>query len=276
MPPVPNVILARPGSTHPWPTSDACWSPMRAAIGGAPGSAVAVPTTPVESTIDGSRPPGMPSSSRVRSFHALPSVASSPVTAALLWSVTWRSPPDSAQATQVSTVPAHRSRSRAPSTWSSSQASLVADWLGASARSWVAFATMHSTTVRRSCQPRAGPIGAPVRRSQTTVLARWLVIPTAVIGSPAAATASWAASSVSVASAAASNSTSPGDGVAGGVDRRTKVAMRRSPSTTATREVVVPMSMTRIAVIDGAVGGRRGRGGPGRGGPRSARPRARR
>ena len=27
MPPVPNVILARPGRVQPWPISDACWSP---------------------------------------------------------------------------------------------------------------------------------------------------------------------------------------------------------------------------------------------------------
>ncbi len=33
---------------------------------------------------------------------------------------------------------------------------------------------MHSTTVRRSCQPSAGPTGSPVTRSHTTVLARWL------------------------------------------------------------------------------------------------------
>jgi hypothetical protein len=39
--PVPNVIFVIPGSMQPCPTSDACWSPTRAAIGGAPGSAVA-------------------------------------------------------------------------------------------------------------------------------------------------------------------------------------------------------------------------------------------
>src|SRR3712207_6999654 len=27
MPPVPNVILAMPGRTQLWPTSEACWSP---------------------------------------------------------------------------------------------------------------------------------------------------------------------------------------------------------------------------------------------------------
>ena len=91
-----------------------------------------------------------------------------------------------------------RSRGRGrgrPATWSSSQASLVADWFGASARSCSALAMMHSPTVRRSCQPSAGPIGSPVARSQTTVLARWLVMPTAVIGSSTASVTSAAASS---------------------------------------------------------------------------------
>ena len=37
MPPVPNVILASPRRTQPCPTSEACWSPASAAIGGAPG-----------------------------------------------------------------------------------------------------------------------------------------------------------------------------------------------------------------------------------------------
>ena len=42
IPPVPNVILASPRRTQPCPTSDACWSPTSAVIGGAPGSAVRV------------------------------------------------------------------------------------------------------------------------------------------------------------------------------------------------------------------------------------------
>ena len=63
MPPVPNVILACPGDVQPCPASDACWSPASAAIGGAPGSAVAAPITPDESTIDGSIDIGTPSSS---------------------------------------------------------------------------------------------------------------------------------------------------------------------------------------------------------------------
>ena len=56
IPPVPNVIFAGPGVTHAWPTSDACWSPTSAAIGGAPGSAVAGPTIPLVSTSVGQHP----------------------------------------------------------------------------------------------------------------------------------------------------------------------------------------------------------------------------
>ena len=43
---------------------------------------------------------------------------------------------------------------------------------------------MQSKTVRRSCQPMPGPIGSPVARSHTIVLARWLVMPTATGAGP--------------------------------------------------------------------------------------------
>ena len=55
----------------------------------------------------------------------------SPVTPALVASVTWTSPPLSVHATHVSTVPKHRSRSRSGSAMSSRKPSLVADALGA-------------------------------------------------------------------------------------------------------------------------------------------------
>ena len=47
--------------------------------------------------------------------------------------------------------------------------------------------------VRRSCHTMAGWIGAPLRRSHTTVVSRWLAMPTAATSAaeaPAAATAS--------------------------------------------------------------------------------------
>ena len=79
--------------------------------------------------------------------------------AALVWSVTWTAPPDNRHASHVSSVPKPRSRSAAPGVLASSHATLVADWFGASDSPWSALATMHSVTVRRSCQPSAGPTG---------------------------------------------------------------------------------------------------------------------
>ena len=273
IPPVPNVILARPGVTQPCPTSDACWSPISAAIGGPPGIAVASPITPLVSTMLGSSARSRPRLVSTRSLHVRPSRSSSPVIAAFDGSVTWTAPSVSDHVSQVSTVPKHRSRSAAPGVLARSQASFVADWFGASARSCSARAARHSPTVRRSCQPSAGPIGSPVARSQTMVLARWLVIPTAVIGSPSVV-ASATASRTTRASSAASNSTRPGNGVAGAKGRRAMVRMRRSPSTTAARTLVVPTSMASSAVMPssrGCPGARPGCAAPGR----AARPRAR-
>ena len=234
IPPVPNVILARPGRTHPWPTRLPCWSPTSAAKGGDPASALASPKTPVESTTVGSISIGTPSAAQASVDHAVVSARSRPVTAAFDGSVTCTAPPDSTHATQVSTVPKHRSRSRAPAMLFSSQATLVADWLGASASPCSAFAVMQSNTVRRSCQPSPGPIGWPVLRSHTNVEARWLVMPTASTG-PAAASDLVATSSTAAAIAAPSNSTSPGNGVDGGNGRYSSACTAPSPSTTAAR-----------------------------------------
>ena len=48
--PVPKVALASPGWTQPWPMRDACWSPTRAQIGGAPARALASARSPDEAT----------------------------------------------------------------------------------------------------------------------------------------------------------------------------------------------------------------------------------
>ncbi len=58
----------------------------------------------------GSTPRGMRRASSMASSQSDPAAASSPVTPALVASVTCSVPPDSVQATQVSTVPKHRSR----------------------------------------------------------------------------------------------------------------------------------------------------------------------
>ncbi len=73
MPPVPKVTLASPGRVQPWPISDACWSPAIPAMGGAPGRALAGPTTPLESTTAGRTLRGMRRASRMVSSHADPS-----------------------------------------------------------------------------------------------------------------------------------------------------------------------------------------------------------
>src|SRR3954449_6674423 len=125
IPPVPNVTFAKPGCTQPCPTRLACWSPINAASGGAPASALASPNTPVESTTVGSISIGTPSAAHASTDHAEVSAVSNPVTAALEGSVTCTAPRDSTHATHVSTVPKQRSRSRAPATLLSSQATLV-------------------------------------------------------------------------------------------------------------------------------------------------------
>ena len=216
MPPVPKVIFVSPGRTQLWPTRLACWSPTSALSIGAPGSAVAGAMGPEVSTSRGIIDREMRNTPSTVSFQSLASPSVSPVTAAFDRSVTWATPSVSTQAIQLSTVPKHRSRPRSGSRLSSSQASLVADWLGARARPWFALAMMQSNTVRRSCQPRPGPIGWPVARSHTTVEARCVLTPTACTGLPWRASASRATSSVTAAISAASNSTRPGAGLVGG------------------------------------------------------------
>ncbi len=109
-----------------------------------------------------------------------PSPWTSPVTPALEASVTWRSPPDRVQATQVSTVPKASSprsdRDRSGSARSRRAATLVAEALGATRMPW-AWSSRQVPTVRRSCQPSPGPTGTPVARSHTMVEARWLAMP---------------------------------------------------------------------------------------------------
>ena len=182
MPPVPNVILACPAVTQPCPASDACWSPASAAIGGAPGSAGRV--------ADDARRVDDRRQHRHRHAEQLAHPRAPP---ALLDRVEAgdggvRVIGDVQRALRqhprhpVSTVPKQRSSgSRPSSALASSQPILVADWLGARRSPCSALATMHSPTVRRSCQPSAGPIGRPVARSHTIVVARWLVMPTASI-----------------------------------------------------------------------------------------------
>ena len=107
---------------------------------------------------------------------------------AFVWSLMWSdppaAPPDRVQAIQLSTVPMQTSRPVRSPLLASSQATFVTDWFGAIVHPCSALAVRHSPMVRRSCQPSPLPIGSPVVRSHSSVEARWLVMPTAVIGSP--------------------------------------------------------------------------------------------
>ena len=83
---------------------------------------------------------------------------------------------------------ARRARA-APSTWSSSQASLVPEKYGiehqagrarGTRASWpAALSSRAASAVRRSCQTIALCSGLPVARSHTSVVSRWLVMPIA-------------------------------------------------------------------------------------------------
>ncbi len=163
-------------------------------------------------------------------FQSLPSTSRSAIVAAeaLVWSLTCSDPPDSVHATQLSTVPKQRSRPARSPLLARIQASFVTDWFGASAQPCSARAIRHSPIVRRSCQPRPGPIGSPGR-----------AIPDDRAGPlvgdadgdaparPTVASTACAASSTLVAMSAASNSTRPGAGLVGGHGRYSS-ARRRS------------------------------------------------
>ena len=81
---------------------------------------------------------------------------------------------------------------RAPGTFSRIQAILLAEKYGSGTRPVLA-ATVSARprrtrsaiigSVRRHCQQMALHTGSPVRRSHTTVVSRWLVMPTAAMRS---------------------------------------------------------------------------------------------
>ena len=244
MPPVPKVAFASPGRVQPCPTSDACWSPAMPHTTGDPVNAVAAPTAPDESTMAGSTVGGMRRASRMAWSHPDPSAASSPVTPALVASVTCSAPPDSVHTTQESTVPTHRSRVRSGSAMSRSMDTLVADSLGATRRP-CSRRTRQVPTVRRSCHPMPGPTGSPVLRSHTIVEARWLAMPTPSTGPPSPS-APAATSSTASAMARASNSTKPGAGDDGSTGTCRPCSTAPSGRTTAARTPEVPTSTTRM------------------------------
>ncbi len=68
------------------------------------------------------------------------------------------------------------------------------------------------SAVRRSCQTMARWRGSPVRRSQTTMVSRWSVMPMAATGSSSVATSSASVAVTAAQISAASCSTQPGPG----------------------------------------------------------------
>ena len=260
---MPNVSLARPGVTHPCPTSDACWSPISAPIGGDPSRAVASPITPQESTTVGSTAAGMPRTSSVCCVplrgvgrhqprhggvrvvrHVQLAAAQLPRQPGL----------DGAEAhvalagaLDVVEQPRHLRR-RLVGCERQVVLGLRHDALHHGAQVLPAEGRRDRLAGGAIPHHRAGPLvrdaehAAPVRRRSRSPPGR------------RPSTTSYMAT--------ASNSTSPGAGVEGGDDRWASATIRSCSSTTAARIVVVPTSTTRIAVI-GALANRARR--PGRG-----------
>ncbi len=190
--------------------------------------------------------------------QALWRMSKSIVRDALLTSVACSAPPLRRHSSQLSTVPkasSPRAAARcAPLTWSSSQRSLVAEKYG-SMRSPVECCTIasspcarnwaHSGSVRRSCQTMALCSGLPVRRSHSSVVSRWLVMPMARMSpafKPALAMASRAVSSCVVQMSSGSCSTQPGCGKICRNSRCALATMRPCSSKTMLRELEVPWS----------------------------------
>ena len=183
-----------PGEKHAWPKVAACWSPATPMMStAAPShSGAQVPNQVLEGNTCGNSCGGMSNSASKSASQRRVWMLNSIVRDALLVSVACTRPPVSFQSSQLSTVPKARSpasaRARAPGVWSSSHCSLVAEKyasstkpvLRCSVRAWPRdLSWSQAGAVRRSCHTMAGATGSPVRRSQSTVVSRWLVMPTA-------------------------------------------------------------------------------------------------
>ena len=154
------------------------------------------------------------------------------MTPAFELSVTWSRPPDSVQATQVSTVPKA----------SSPRSALARSGSAASSR---AATRIRKASRRARVASGSAPTGSPVARSQTTVEARWSAMPTTATG-PASFSERVATSSTAAAMALASNSTRPGNGVSGSTGTWWTCSTSPSGRTTALRTPEVPTSTTRM------------------------------
>ena len=102
--------------------------------------------------------------------------------------------------------------------------------------------------VRRSCHTMAGWIGAPLRRSHTTVVSRWLAMPTAATSAavaPAAATASRATATWLARISSGSCSTQPALGKCWRNSCCATATTAPAASNSSARELVVPWSRAK-------------------------------
>ena len=194
-------------------------------------------------------------------------------------SVACAAPPVNFHKSAVSMVPKQRSprsaRARAPFTLSSSQRSLVALKYASSTRPVFsrthgsfpcALSSLHIPAVRRSCQTMALWMGRPERRSQSSVVSRWLVMPMACRSDGFAD--AWRRArpmTLSVAAQMSSRSCSTQPGL-GKIWRNSRLALpltERRWSRTSAVTPVVPSSIARtylaITLLLERTGPRRGR-----------------
>ena len=199
---MPYVTLASPGVKHACPASAACWSPAIPAIGTAAPSSVASATTPVEGTIRGSTSRGTPNSSRSSSSHSSEARPQSSVREAFVRSVSVLGAAGQPPHQPAVDRPEHRPR---PGRGRRGRAATAPSWPRstgwASGRCARGTAPPAAPGRRRPCGRPArrsrDATGRPVRRSHSTAVSRWLVMPIAcrspapIRASASATTAAW-------------------------------------------------------------------------------------
>ena len=250
---MPYVAFASPGAKQPWPKRAACWSPAIPATGSVTPRNDASAATPDEATTSGSTARSTPNSASSSSSQSPVARSSSIVRDAFVTSVTCAAPPVSFHTSHASIVP-KASSDCGCSTRARIHSSFVAEKYGSGtspvrSRISAAGSSAQRSAVRRSCHTIAGCTGVPVRRSQTTVVSRWFVIPIAVssrAATPASASASAAVCSTLAQISSGSCSTQPGSGKCCRISRYPRPIVRSSGSTTRHVVPVVPWSMARI------------------------------
>ena len=228
---MPYVHLASPWEKQVCPNSAACWSPSAAEMRTPGRTRRARPYVSADGRISGSIWRGTPkmASSSSCQFRVVRSIRR--VRLAFVTSVTCvppSGPPVRFQISQLSMVPNSTSprsaRWRRPGVWSSSQRTFGAEKYVAGGKpqrlrticpSAPRDSSSTRASVRVSCHTIARPAGRPVWRSHSTVVSRWLAMPSATTWSvvaPAWARASGAMRSRLCQISTGSCSTQPGLG----------------------------------------------------------------